>query len=421
MNLELKRREKEEEIVRSADSRKAQLTPQRGDHPPSFYKRSSSDEKKRQYREQLDDTPTHGGGVNVNAKSAIQDRHQKLRRVDYATSKDKGRKDYERDRRAFPDQQSGGGGRRFERDNRGRYNRDNRGREIQNRKEDNRPRYYDKERPGQDRDRSDRSNQNNNNSRRRDEPRSERSFRNNSSRREGDSVRFSDGPLTPAFSIANTPSRKQWDDDDSGIASRRSTQWDYPTPLTGDRARREDETPLPTPVHKFNPWVIQPGSSRVMETPWFVKGKEGSEETTGEEFQIDKDEWEDEQKRLDREWYSIDEGYDEVHNPFAGVSEEYTKKKEDQIAQKKNQRMSAQQRQIHRDNELWEKNRMLTSGVVVRVEDDEEEDAEGEARVHLLVNHIIPPFLDGRIVFTKQFEPVIPVKVSQNSLNIYLV
>ena len=31
-------------------------------------------------------------------------------------------------------------------------------------------------------------------------------------------------------------------------------------------------------------------------------------------------------------------------------------------------------------------------------------------QVHLLVTNIIPPFLDGRIVFTKQHEPVIPIK-----------
>ena len=34
------------------------------------------------------------------------------------------------------------------------------------------------------------------------------------------------------------------------------------------------------------------------------------------------------------------------------------------------------------------------------------------ARVHLFVHNIVPPFLDGRIVFTKQFEPIIPLKVS---------
>lgn len=31
--------------------------------------------------------------------------------------------------------------------------------------------------------------------------------------------------------------------------------------------------------------------------------------------------------------------------------------------------------------------------------------------MHLLVHNIVPPFLDGRIVFTKQPEPVIPVSI----------
>lgn len=44
------------------------------------------------------------------------------------------------------------------------------------------------------------------------------------------------------------------------------------------------------------------------------------------------------------------------------------------------------------------------------VDEDFEEDS--EAKVHLLVHNIVPPFLDGRIVFTKQPEPVIPVKVT---------
>lgn len=54
---------------------------------------------------------------------------------------------------------------------------------------------------------------------------------------------------------------------------------------------------------------------------------------------------------------------------------------------------------------------MIRSGVVVRTEYDDDFDEENEARVHLLVHNIVPPFLDGRIVFTKQPEPVIPLKV----------
>lgn len=54
---------------------------------------------------------------------------------------------------------------------------------------------------------------------------------------------------------------------------------------------------------------------------------------------------------------------------------------------------------------------MLRSGVVTKTDYDEDFEEENEARVHLLVHNLVPPFLDGRIVFTKQPEPVVPVKV----------
>ncbi|UYV65979.1 DHX38 [Cordylochernes scorpioides] len=52
-------------------------------------------------------------------------------------------------------------------------------------------------------------------------------------------------------------------------------------------------------------------------------------------------EWEEEQKRVDREWYAMeDEGcFDEEHNPFATMSE-YTRNKEQALESKK-KRMSA--------------------------------------------------------------------------------
>lgn len=53
---------------------------------------------------------------------------------------------------------------------------------------------------------------------------------------------------------------------------------------------------------------------------------------------------------------------------------------------------------------------MITSGVVHSVDYNEDFDEESTERVHLLVHNIVPPFLDGRIVFTKQPEPVIPVR-----------
>lgn len=49
---------------------------------------------------------------------------------------------------------------------------------------------------------------------------------------------------------------------------------------------------------------------------------------------------------------------------------------------------------------------MLTSGVVHRIEVDEDFEEDNSAKVHLLVHNLVPPFLDGRIVFTKQVETV---------------
>ena len=55
---------------------------------------------------------------------------------------------------------------------------------------------------------------------------------------------------------------------------------------------------------------------------------------------------------------------------------------------------------------------MLRSGAIQRTNFDEDFEEDNEARVHLLVHNLVPPFLDGRIVFTKQPEPVVPVRVS---------
>ena len=48
----------------------------------------------------------------------------------------------------------------------------------------------------------------------------------------------------------------------------------------------------------------------------------------------------------------------------------------------------------------------MKSGVVRRTEVAMTFDSEEETRVHLLVHDLQPPFLDGRVVFTKQADPV---------------
>ncbi|EDS38208.1 pre-mRNA splicing factor ATP-dependent RNA helicase PRP16 [Culex quinquefasciatus] len=234
---------------------------------------------------------------------------------------------------------------------------------------------------------------------------------------------YKDEPRTPRNDHRMDPFGWEDDDDRQPSTSTRKSSWDYPTPKipkgsesvrsnrsavssfsssSSSRRNREDDTPRPTPAHKYNKWAPDRKESGATPRtdrrgmPW--------------ENEEDKDLWEKEQVRLDREWYSIGEGYDEDNNPFSGTSSEYLQKREEQLEQRRIKRMSAQQRQINKDNELWEKNRMLTSGVVMSINFNEDFDEEAVERVHLLVHHTVPPFLDGRIVFTKQPEPVIPVK-----------
>lgn len=250
-------------------------------------------------------------------------------------------------------------------------------------------------------------------------------------RSEINTPRFKDEPQTPNIKLRDDASKSAWDDEEE-IPSKKST-WDFPTPSLhktssdwserssksrapndsersvnkshGERkGKYEDDTPRPTPAYKFNNWADN--RKRTGATP-SARKEEGQLKW---ESTVDRQMWEEEQRRIDREWYNMDEGYSDENNPFSSVNEDYIKKKEEQLEQRKKKRISAQQRQINKDYELWERNRMLTSGVVHSVDFNEDFDEESVDRVHLLVHNIVPPFLDGRIVFTKQPEPVIPVR-----------
>jgi pre-mRNA-splicing factor ATP-dependent RNA helicase DHX38/PRP16 len=104
------------------------------------------------------------------------------------------------------------------------------------------------------------------------------------------------------------------------------------------------------------------------------------------------------------------EGFDQENSSFAAMNEQFLENKMDSIEKKWKRKVSFHQQQRNKDVEKWETNRMLQSGVMSRMSVDDDFEEENEARVHILVRHVVPPFLDGRITFTKQFEPVIPLK-----------
>lgn len=217
-------------------------------------------------------------------------------------------------------------------------------------------------------------------------------------------------------------SRSNWDEEDLDYPDRKKSRsaWDCPTPKLssssrhrGDRSsrstsgylsgqhssrhsrRRDDESTRVTPAYKYNKWATDRRESGA--TPR-VDAKDAEDKRPWENDDADREAWEEEQQRLDREWYNLDEGFDE---DVANEDSEYLKKREEANEAKRKKKVSAHQRQINKDNELWEKNRMLTSGVVTSINVNEDFEEESVERVHLLVHHTIPPFLDGRIVFTK--------------------
>ncbi|KAK7064818.1 Pre-mRNA-splicing factor ATP-dependent RNA helicase PRP16 [Favolaschia claudopus] len=137
---------------------------------------------------------------------------------------------------------------------------------------------------------------------------------------------------------------------------------------------------------------------------------------------LDAREWEEEQVRLDRDWYTgAEEGGvagDEEHNPLSQY-EDLSALQNAQMATKQVKKISAKQAQYNADNDMWEANRMLTSGVATRRTVDMDFEDDSESTVHVMVHDLKPPFLDGRTVFTKQLAPINPIRDLTSDLAIF--
>ncbi|KAF9014903.1 hypothetical protein BDQ17DRAFT_1228872 [Cyathus striatus] len=155
-------------------------------------------------------------------------------------------------------------------------------------------------------------------------------------------------------------------------------------------------------------------------TPRVARGT--SPDGEGEAIGMDMREWEEEQVRLDRDWYTgAEEGGvagDDEHNPLAQF-EDLSVLKEAEKATKQTKKISARQAQYNADNDLWEANRMLTSGVATRKTIDLDFEDESESTVHVMVHDLKPPFLDGRIVYTKQLDPINPIRDPTSDMAVF--
>lgn len=62
---------------------------------------------------------------------------------------------------------------------------------------------------------------------------------------------------------------------------------------------------------------------------------------------------------------------------------------------------------------------MMTSGVMQRGELDLDFEDDSGPRVHVLVHDIKPPFLDGRVAYTRQLDPISPIRDPTSDLAIF--
>lgn len=62
---------------------------------------------------------------------------------------------------------------------------------------------------------------------------------------------------------------------------------------------------------------------------------------------------------------------------------------------------------------------MLTSGVATRKEVDLDFEDESESTVHVITHDLKPPFLDGRIVYTKQLDPINPIRDMTSDMAVF--
>lgn len=208
----------------------------------------------RQYRELKVETPSHGGGVSDKARDRLAERIEKDRRGVYVSSKD------EKKSRHKDDQNE----RNYDRKERERHRDRDRERDRDRNRDRDSDRRREKDRDYERRrDRSDRGTRDSGFSTRR---------RSSDSERSSQTPRFRDEPRTPKTPYIPGTSSSSWDDDDEKSTSKRSA-WDFPTPKEGDkrsewstrsnissisrlrRDKMEDDTPRPTPAHKFNAWA----------------------------------------------------------------------------------------------------------------------------------------------------------------------
>ena len=235
---------------------------------------------------------------------------------------------------------------------------------------------------------------------------------------------------------------------DAGWGSRRPAdtpsrggEW---TPASGDstserlRNRSWDATPSSSrgsSSMRDRPWEATPGSSsgragseREWDTPRSVRPGYGDDSPDLPDAASVR-ETDEEIRALDREWYHLDEHGGEMadgSNPFGGYDEHDTEREMNLRGKTTSggvpkKRITARQAARNADMEAWEDNRLAISGVTGerrRLDLDNLDDGD-EQKVHLMTHDLKPPFLDGRVAYTKQLEPINPIRDGTSDMAIF--
>ncbi|XP_010248953.1 PREDICTED: pre-mRNA-splicing factor ATP-dependent RNA helicase DEAH7 [Nelumbo nucifera] len=198
-------------------------------------------------------------------------------------------------------------------------------------------------------------------------------------------------------------------------AGHSSSPWDHispsPVPIraSGSSVRSSNSYPGRR-SHQFSSENSEPG----YEDGETDKTKEHNHEVT-ERMRLEMD------YNSDRAWYDREEGntmFDGDSSSFFFGDEASFQKKKAELATKLVRKdgtlmtlaQSKKLSQLTADNAQWEDRQLLRSGAVRGTEVQTEFEDEDERKVILLVHDTKPPFLDGRVVFTKQAEPIMPLK-----------
>ena len=191
-----------------------------------------------------------------------------------------------------------------------------------------------------------------------------------------------------SYSNTNNNNNNNRRDNDRTPAPLRSG-WDLETPLQGPRdTENEDDYYLPPPTT-----------------------------TTDNNNQNEDD--------FDQQFYNLDEGgyvqdnsdqtdmgrfLFENSKTQARLQEMEAKRKNNNNNNNNSQKYNPRKSALQDDQDAWEVNRLLSSGAAVRSSVDLDHTTEQDTRVTLLVHQIKPPFLDGRVSFSRIREAVPTVK-----------